>query len=198
MSGLAMKWVPVPMEEGQILHDLLVVGSVQRFCEDGPCYATVGDRRLGAMSTDTSAREAVEAIARNATHVPLASATPADVGELDPSACANAEPLSRLEQLERENADFRTWGIIEVAIRNPNVAEYMAHWEARTQKAEAENEALRTKLETVEAETRERCAKVADTEVCQIDRYSEPFDEGWSVGAEKIAQLIRNLEPRHD
>lgn len=55
----------------------------------------------------------------------------------DASACANADPLSRLEQLERENADFRTWGIIEIATRNPNVAEYMAHWEARAESAEA-------------------------------------------------------------
>jgi hypothetical protein len=55
----------------------------------------------------------------------------------DTSACANAEPLSRLEQLERENADFRTWGIIEVAVRNPNVAEYMQHWEGRALRAEA-------------------------------------------------------------
>lgn len=28
-------------------------------------------------------------------------------------------------------------GIIEVAIRNPSVADYMAHWEARAEKAEA-------------------------------------------------------------
>lgn len=29
-------------------------------------------------------------------------------------------------------------GIIEVAIRNPSVAEYMAHWEGRAEKAEAQ------------------------------------------------------------
>lgn len=128
----------------------------------------------------------------------------------DLSACANAEPLSRLEQLERENANFRTWGIIEVAIRNPNVAEYMAHWEARTQKAEAENEALRTKLETVEAETRERIAAALDEEVdlipCAEDamvtrsnarlvRANFSYEDAERLEVEED-QAIRNLEPR--
>lgn len=38
-------------------------------------------------------------------------------------------------------------GIIEVAIRNPSVAEYMEHWEARAEKAEAQLEALRAVIE---------------------------------------------------
>lgn len=79
----------------------------------------------------------------------------------DFSACANAEPVSRLEQLERENADFRTWGIIEIATRNPNVAEYMTYWEARAEKAEAENEALRARLETVEADRAAQAERMA-------------------------------------
>ena len=33
-------------------------------------------------------------------------------------------------------------GIIEVAIRNPNVMEYMRHWEGRAEKAEAALEAM--------------------------------------------------------
>lgn len=73
---------------------------------------------------------------------------------------AAATPPTRLEQLEREVADFRSWGIIEVAIRNPNVAEYMEHWEGRTLKAEAEIARLSSELsacrEQVESLTRER------------------------------------------
>jgi chromosome segregation ATPase len=38
---------------------------------------------------------------------------------------------------------MKTAGIIEVAVRNPSVAEYMAHWEERAKKAEAEIAMLR-------------------------------------------------------
>jgi hypothetical protein len=38
---------------------------------------------------------------------------------------------------------MKTAGIIEVAVRNPNVMEYMRHWEDRAEKAEAEVIALR-------------------------------------------------------
>jgi hypothetical protein len=63
---------------------------------------------------------------------------------------AKAEPLSRLEEMERENANFRTWGIIEIAVRNPNVSEYMNHWEGRATKAEAEIAALQEKARRYE------------------------------------------------
>ena len=50
---------------------------------------------------------------------------------------------------------------------------------------------LRARLETVEAETRERCAKVADG-------YDNGFGDGEAATAQSIAEDIRNLEPRHD
>jgi hypothetical protein len=40
-------------------------------------------------------------------------------------------------------ANYQTWGVVEIAIRNPNVASYCEHWEGRTTKAEAENQKLR-------------------------------------------------------
>ena len=43
----------------------------------------------------------------------------------------------RIEELEAELRLMKTAGIIEVAIRNLNVYEYMAHWERRAEKAEA-------------------------------------------------------------
>jgi hypothetical protein len=42
-----------------------------------------------------------------------------------------------IEELEAENHLLKTSGIIEVAVRNPNVAEYIRHWEARAETAEA-------------------------------------------------------------
>ena len=43
----------------------------------------------------------------------------------------------RIEELEDELHTMKTAGIIEVAIRNPNVFEYVAHWERRAEGAEA-------------------------------------------------------------
>ena len=42
-----------------------------------------------------------------------------------------------LAAAEAENQQWRTWGTIEVAIRNPSVAESMRPWEGRAEKAEA-------------------------------------------------------------
>ena len=47
------------------------------------------------------------------------------------------EMADRIEELEAELRLMKTAGIIEVAIRNLNVYEYMAHWERRAEKAEA-------------------------------------------------------------
>lgn len=41
------------------------------------------------------------------------------------------------EELEAENNLLKTSGIIEVAVRNPSVMEYMQHWEGRAETAEA-------------------------------------------------------------
>jgi hypothetical protein len=42
-----------------------------------------------------------------------------------------------IDDLRREIEQWKTWGIIEIAVRNPNVMEYMRHWEGRALKAEA-------------------------------------------------------------
>jgi hypothetical protein len=51
---------------------------------------------------------------------------------------AAAEPKTELELLREEVAFLKSCGIIELAIRNPNVASYMEHWEGRAEKAEQE------------------------------------------------------------
>lgn len=47
------------------------------------------------------------------------------------------ELKARIEKLEAELHLMKTSGIIEVAVRNPNVMEYMRHWEGRAEAAEA-------------------------------------------------------------
>ena len=56
---------------------------------------------------------------------------------------AAAGPLLRelvalVERLSDEQERWKTWGIIEIAVRNPNVSSYVEHWESRTLKAEAQ------------------------------------------------------------
>lgn len=60
---------------------------------------------------------------------------------------------------------------------------------AENQELRSETTALRAKLETVEAETRERCAKAVN------DLDVGPLYDGVIVEA---LEAIRNLEPRHD
>jgi len=48
-----------------------------------------------------------------------------------------SEPTDRTTALEAELRLLTTAGIVEVAVRNPNVSSYMDHWEGRALKAEA-------------------------------------------------------------
>ena len=55
-----------------------------------------------------------------------------------------------LSAARRELADWKTWGIVEIAIRNVNVKSYVEHWEGRALKAERElQQARREALDTV-------------------------------------------------
>jgi hypothetical protein len=54
---------------------------------------------------------------------------------------------ARITELEAELHTMKTAGIIEVAVRNPSVSEYMAHWEGRVEKAEPRVGALESALE---------------------------------------------------
>lgn len=50
---------------------------------------------------------------------------------------AAPEAADRIEELEAELHLMKTSGIVEVAVRNPNVMEYVRHWEGRAEAAEA-------------------------------------------------------------
>jgi hypothetical protein len=49
---------------------------------------------------------------------------------------------SLTEELEAVRDTLTSAGIVEIAARNPSVMEYMRHWEARAEKAEAERDGL--------------------------------------------------------
>jgi hypothetical protein len=53
-----------------------------------------------------------------------------------PWAYASEDITKAINQLIEELHLMKTSGMIEVAIRNPNVLEYMQHWEGRAIKAE--------------------------------------------------------------
>jgi len=86
-----------------------------------------------------------------------------------------AATLARLtaknERLLQEVEHYNKSGIVEIAVRNPSVADYMAHWEGRAEKAEAENERLRERVdhalmtfaETSNLTIEERAQRMADT-----------------------------------
>ena len=55
--------------------------------------------------------------------------------------------LPEIAELEAELHTMKTAGIIEVAVRNPSVSEYMGHWEGRAEKAESRFGELKSALE---------------------------------------------------
>ena len=59
---------------------------------------------------------------------------------------------AQLDEARAELTRWSAWGTIEVAIRNPNVASYMEHWEQRALSAEAERDALRVRVKELEIE----------------------------------------------
>ena len=59
---------------------------------------------------------------------------------------------AEMDEARAELARWATWGTIEVAIRNPNVASYIEHWEKRALSAEAERDALRVRVKELEVE----------------------------------------------
>lgn len=77
-----------------------------------------------------------------------------------------AKLIERIAALEAENAQWRTWGMIEIATRNPNVASYMEHWEGRATKAEQERDALQAQAERLAAPVSEAEIDACEVTVC--------------------------------
>lgn len=69
----------------------------------------------------------------------------------------------RLRQAhECELQQWQTWGVIEIAVRNPNVSSYCDHWERRAKAAEAELAAVRQSLSASQGKPCVKC-KVCGT-----------------------------------
>ena len=63
-----------------------------------------------------------------------------------------AELKYEIKRLRAELKQWTTWGVIEVAIRNPSVSEYMRHWEGRATKAEADRDSFARALHEIAEE----------------------------------------------
>ena len=92
------------------------------------------------------AGEAADEIERTKLYDTIAHANKVQAEEIERLTHHLTAESNAVIALTRELADWRTWGTIEVAIRNPNVASYMEHWEGRATKAEAEVDRLRAAL----------------------------------------------------
>lgn len=91
---------------------------------------------------------------------PLPQEQPSDIAKaiaaIDGAKVRVAELFAQIESLvdertamQTELSQWRTWGIVEIAVRNPNVASYMDEWEGRATKAEAELSTLRAEREAL-------------------------------------------------
>jgi len=100
-------------------------------------------------------------------------------------------------ELEKENKQWRTWCIIEIAVRNPSVMEYIRHWEGRTEKAERENADLRHD----NARHVRICAEQA-TEIAEVKRTAiklTPVELQSGLDRVRFAELlIKQLPETHD
>jgi hypothetical protein len=90
-----------------------------------------------------------------------------------------------LRWLREECAMLTRGGIIEVAVRNPNVAEYMRHWEGRAEKAEA---ALLSERNRTIAE----CAGIAEAKLKSL-LSNWPDANAYECG-HQIVDAVRHLK----
>lgn len=67
-----------------------------------------------------------------------------EMGGLECVGLSDYEKLeTELDAAKAELKQWAQWGIIEVAIRNPSVADYMKHWEGRAEKAELQRDTIK-------------------------------------------------------
>lgn len=106
---------------------------------------------------------------------------------------ASAKVLPWQEQeaaeLRAELHLMKTAGIIEVAVRNPSVSEYMDHWEGRATAAEAAIAALREENEELKAALDAREIESGLTRDGNLWRF-------WSQKAKDVASKLAAAEAR--
>lgn len=92
----------------------------------------------------------------------------------------SAEWKARAEQIENKWMD---WGIIEIAVRNKSVNDYMHHWEGRARRAEKELD-----LRASQAETK----MLRDTASC-LTRENDVFRDRTEKAEGKIEECVREV-----
>ena len=95
----------------------------------------------------------------------------------------------RVEALS-DPLDWRICGIIELAVRNPNVKSYMEHWEARAEKAEAENARLREALEKIAKNSPDETNPDLSSQN-SMGNYDDVFYDGMRQGDYYTAEIAR-------
>jgi hypothetical protein len=86
---------------------------------------------------------------------------------------ADSERTAKAREPQKRNASYRagwrdaekqwqSWGVVEVAVRNPQVADYCKHWEERVERAESErSSAIKEASADIRTQLLEVAAKVA-------------------------------------
>lgn len=116
-------------------------------------------------------------------------------GTLRQAADAIEAQATEIARLTAEVETLTTCGIIEVAVRNPSVNDYMLHWETRAEKAEA---AL-SESQAREAMAFEVAAKHLDPEQARPTDYDRnkrtAYDAGYHDARKSDAAIVRALTP---
>lgn len=113
-----------------------------------------------------------------------AATTPADVGKLVERLRERARTMNGAEPVGA--GDGHTYTLCYYSAGDRGLDREAA---TALERVTRERDAIRTKLETVEAETRERAAMLG---------YAICAETGHVTLGDKVAEAIRNLEPRHD
>lgn len=98
---------------------------------------------------------------------------------------ANNNTKRAREEIEQ----WKTWGVVEIAVRNPNVASYVKEWEERATTAEHILSQLRDRLAFVNKQDREDYAalKVENDKLC------------WSpITPENMPSIDNEIGRRHE
>jgi len=104
-----------------------------------------------------------------------------------------ADLQKKLAEVEAELDLMKTAGIIELAIRNPSVSEYMHHWERRAEAAEAKLAKVIKKWSAAESEAYDLRAAIPCAYQMVLDAAAERADD-----EEDISFGIRAIQPPAD
>jgi len=107
-----------------------------------------------------------------------------------------ADLQKKLVEVEAELDLMKTAGIIEVAIRNPSVSEYMQHWERRAEAAEARFIEQRDSLVSVTKKLAQTEARLADEQAFANEKV-KVLVEALGECRDEIDNYIRQEYP-HD